>query len=121
MALPLCRCEMTEIKARQTVSLAYKIQENNGTIEVALEGQLNFSVNETFHTLIQRLVNDKPRQVVFNLSGLSNIDSVGLGLLYIAHEDLSGINSRLSLAAPRANVANLLAMTEARQTFEITP
>ena len=44
-----------------------------------------------------------------------------VGLLYIAQEDLSAQGGRLVLASPRANVARLLDLTEAQQTFTIVP
>lgn len=97
----------------------YRITDSNGTIRVALEGALNFAANEEFQVLLEKLVKMKPARVVFDLSALSGIDSVGLGLLYIAHEDLDGTTSRITLASPRDTVARLLDLTEADQTFDI--
>lgn len=99
----------------------YRITENGGVTRIALEGSLNFAANEEFQRLLQTLLAARPGQVVFDLSGLGGIDSVGLGLLYIAQEDLSAQGGRLVLASPRANVARLLDLTEAQQTFTIVP
>jgi anti-sigma B factor antagonist len=99
----------------------YRISENNGAVNVTLEGALNFAANEEFQALLEKLVNMAPRHVTFNLAGLSGIDSVGLGLLHIAQEDLSGLKAKVSLAAPRESVSRLLELTEAHKTFEILP
>ncbi|HLN24253.1 MAG TPA: STAS domain-containing protein [Patescibacteria group bacterium] len=99
--------------------MKYNITNNNGAVQVGLEGSLNFAANEEFHVLLDSVVKLAPRSVVFNLSSLSGIDSVGLGLLYIAQEDLAVINAKLSLASPREGVSRLLELTEANKTFEI--
>ena len=101
--------------------MIYQITESGDVVTVALEGALNFAVNEDFQVLLEKLVGMKPRQVVFNLAGLSGIDSVGLGLLHIASEDLSGMKARVCLKSPRESVARLLDLTEADKTFEIVP
>jgi len=99
----------------------YKISTNNGVMTVAFEGQINFASNEDFNTLLERILAEKPKSVTFNLANLTMIDSVGLGLLYIAHEDLSNIGAKLTLASPRNSVDKLLKLTEAHRTFEIIP
>lgn len=99
--------------------MQYQTSESNGVLRVSLEGQLNFAANEEFQGLLDNLVKASPRQVILDMGRLTGIDSVGLGLLYIAQEDLSGVGAKLTLASPRDNVARLLELTEASKTFEI--
>ena len=82
-------------------------------------GDFLFS-QEEFQIMLEELVGRKTRRVVFDLSSLNHIDSVGLGLLYIAQEDLAGQGAKLSLASPQDAVYRLLELTEANKTFEIT-
>ena len=97
----------------------YKLAEKAGTVTVSLSGQLNFASNEQFHGLLEKLAEVSCRRVVFDLSGLGHIDSVGLGLLYIAQEDVAATGAKLVLAAPQPEVFRLLELTEADKTFEI--
>lgn len=99
--------------------MKYRTSESNGVLRVALEGQLNFAANEEFQGLLDQLVKAAPRQVILEMGALTGIDSVGLGLLYIAQEDLGGVGAKLTLASPKDNVARLLELTEAAKTFEI--
>lgn len=99
--------------------MQYKIREEGATVHVSLDGQLNFAANEDFQSLLIKLTSAKNRQVVFDMSGLSHIDSVGLGLLYIAREDLTDAGSSICLAHPRETVFRMLELTEAQKTFEI--
>lgn len=99
----------------------YNISEANGITQVTLIGALNFAANEDFQVLLEKVIKGSPKRVVFNMAKLSSIDSVGLGLLYIAQEDLEAVKASLCLASPQDSVSRLLELTEANKTFEIVP
>ena len=84
-----------------------------------MNGQLNFAANEDFQQIVERITKIRGGRVVFEMGGLTHIDSVGLGLLYIAHEELAALGSRLVLNKPRDTVLRMLELTEADETFEI--
>lgn len=100
--------------------MQYNVARNGQAVTVALQGQLNFAANDTFAVLLRDLDSVGRAKVVFDLSGLSHIDSVGLGLLYIAQEELDRAGATMSLARPKSGVKRLLELTEAGDTFEIT-
>lgn len=95
----------------------YTVQNDGSTALVTLEGQLDFSANDVFEKLLDGLKGTTPSKLVFDLSGLSTIDSVGLGLLYIASEDLEGVP--VVLRKPQGYVARLLELTDAGKMFLI--
>ena len=101
--------------------MKYTVTDRNGVAEVHLEGQLNFGANENFHTLLDTLVGMKPQSVIFHLGKLTMVDSVGLGLLYIANEDLGAIKAQITLAGATDGVARLLELTEAHKIFTVSP
>ncbi|MBR9970935.1 STAS domain-containing protein [Magnetospirillum sulfuroxidans] len=97
--------------------MQYKVQNDGSTALVTLEGQLDFSANDTFEKLLDGLKSAPPSKLIFDLSALSTIDSVGLGLLYIASEDLEGVP--VVLRNPQGYVARLLELTDAAKMFQI--
>lgn len=99
--------------------MQFRIREDGGNVYVALEGQLNFAANEDFRTLLNQMVGWKNKKIFFEMSGLTHIDSVGLGLLYIAREDMAEAGASIVLTHPRDNVFRMLELTEAHKTFEI--
>ena len=99
--------------------MQFRIKPDGATVTVSLDGQLNFAANEDFQALLSQLGEYTGTTVIFEMSGISHIDSVGLGLLYIAHEDLADSKSKIALANPRDTVYRMLELTEARKTFEI--
>ncbi|RAU20696.1 anti-sigma factor antagonist [Paramagnetospirillum kuznetsovii] len=99
--------------------MQFRVRDDGASVHVALEGQLNFAANEDFQVLLGQLASHKNKKVVFDMTGLSHIDSVGLGLLYIAREDMAEGGASIVLAHPRDNVLRMLQLTEAHKTFEI--
>ncbi|CAA7613043.1 STAS domain-containing protein [Magnetospirillum sp. SS-4] len=99
--------------------MQYRVKEDGGGVHVILEGQLNFAANEDFQGLLAQLGGRKGCSVVFDLAGLTHIDSVGLGLLYIAREDMADAGNTITLSHPRDNVYRMLELTEAHKTFRI--
>jgi anti-anti-sigma factor len=93
--------------------------EDASGITVRMTGDLNFAANGDFRQVIERLQAAKGRQVTFDLGGVPHIDSVGLGLLYIAKEEISGAGARIRLKSPQANIMKMLELTEADADFDI--
>jgi anti-anti-sigma factor len=99
--------------------MSYRFSEQSGVVTVVFSGVMNFTVNVEFRELLATIIEKRPQRVVFDLSELTMIDSVGLGLLYIAQEDIAAVGAKLCLARPQGKVARLLELTEAAKTFEI--
>ena len=101
--------------------MRYHVKEEDGAaLTVVLEGHLTYAAGDRNHAQLADLDNPHARQVRFEMSGLSHIDSVGLGLLYIASEDLGDIGASITLVHPRDNVFRMLELTEADKAFKIT-
>ena len=99
----------------------YRLDTTADGVTVSLEGLLNYAANQDFVTLLQELGEIGAGQVVFDLSALRHIDSVGLGMLYIAKEQLAGKGASICLSSPQPNVKRMLELTEAGDVFEIRP
>lgn len=100
--------------------IRYRLIEDGDGLIVALEGRLDFAAERQFLELLADLIGLRKQRILFDLSGLSHIDSVGLGLLYIAREDLGNVNSALALLRPRETVLRMLELTETTKIFAIT-
>jgi anti-sigma B factor antagonist len=61
------------------------------------------------------------RDVILDLSGLSFLDSTGLGVLFGAHEQAAALGCSFMLRAPTGQVARVLQMTGTDQVFTIEP
>ncbi|MGE5505545.1 MAG: STAS domain-containing protein [Actinomycetota bacterium] len=99
--------------------MKFQISQDGANLKVSLNGDLNFGANQEFRDMLRQVCSHEGQKVVLELSGLNRIDSVGLGLLYIAREELAARRSSLALAHPGDAVLRLLTLTDAGETFEI--
>jgi anti-anti-sigma factor len=100
--------------------MQYRIIDGDKEVRVIIEGVLNFSASTEFKSMLTGLLSMTGRRLTFDLGNVSHIDSVGLGLLYIAKEDLTDIYGRITIKSPQESVKNLLELTEAHTDFEIS-
>jgi anti-sigma B factor antagonist len=74
-----------------------------------LHGELDVAVVPGLRGQIIGVLRDlEPARLVLDLSGLTFIDSTGLGVLVWAHGRMEKRGSRLCLAAPRSHVQRVL-------------
>ena len=99
--------------------MKYGLNESNGTVIVELSGVIDFACNEEFEVLLDTIKARKPTRIVFDLSAVDSLDSVGLGLMYIAREDFEEIHCPFSLRRPSGPAARLLALTNSKMAFVI--
>lgn len=99
------------------MTMNFQYDDDASGITVRMSGDLNFSANGDFRGVLERLTAAKGRQVTFDLAGVPHIDSVGLGLLYIAKEEVG--SARIRLKSPQASIMKMLELTEADADFDI--
>ena len=97
----------------------YQVNEDSSGTTVRISGNLDFAANEAFKSLVGKLAASKSRALTFDLANVSHIDSVGLGLLYIAKEEAGPSVGRIRLKSPQKGVLRLLQLTQADSDFEI--
>ena len=99
--------------------MQYSIIEQGPEVVVSLDGQVNYACSGDFKKLMGALAAYKGRRIVFDLERIHHIDSVGLGFLYVAKEELSLPDHPLGLKAPQEAVRRLLELTESYADFDI--
>lgn len=97
--------------------MRFTITDENGATIVNLTGEVEFSCNEEFEVMLDDLKAAKPKKIVMDLSGVTALDSVGLGLLFIAKDEFAELNCPFALRRPQGAVARLLSISNARMTF----
>lgn len=100
--------------------MIYSISENGPVVVVSLTGQVNYASSPDFQRLMSDVAPFKGRKIVFNMERVGHIDSVGLGFLYVARDELGHVFP-LGLKAPRKEVLRLLDLTESLGDFDVQP
>lgn len=91
---------------------------HNGLSIIRLKGPLNIRTLFTFHDAVRK---EPPPAVILDFSGVSYIDSAGLGALVAANVAGQKAGRKLALAALNKQVLALLEMTHVLQLFQVFP
>jgi anti-sigma B factor antagonist len=98
---------MTTAADSQGLSFGYRL--DRGIAVVKVSGELDLSTCGTLRDTLVRVVTDEDRLgLVVNMSGVTFIDSTGIGVLVGIWHRVRGGNSRMALAELSRPVAQLL-------------
>lgn len=96
-------------------------------VRFSLMGTMSFRDKDNFAPILDAVTDKVRRDVVVDLAQLDHVDSFGIGLLLLAHEQATGNNLRFTLLNPKGSVArvfelaNLDAVLNLRQELTHSP
>ncbi|PPQ26231.1 STAS domain-containing protein [Rhodopila globiformis] len=85
----------------------------------AMTGEFTFADHPIFQGVLTQIGDGRDRSIVFDVSGLSFIDSAGLGMLILAREEARKLGSTIRLRGPRGQVKRILAVTKFDALFPV--
>ena len=83
----------------------------NGVYILEGSGRMDFKTRHVFQNAIKTALASETSHIVFNLSGISFIDSAGLALFVLANRECGEHNVQLSLCQPQDTVKDILELT----------
>ena len=88
---------------------AFTIDESarEGTVELALGGDLDMSATFALEPVLDRVLAGDPRELVLDLGGVDFVDSSGLGLLIATHERSDRAEVELAITGAGPEVQRL--------------
>lgn len=87
--------------------------------ELTLSGKLTFADSSEFRKKLASVCGRPIKSLHIKLGDLSFMDSSGLGMLMVAHNECKAHNISLSLLHPKGDVKSLLQMTKSYERFKI--
>jgi len=102
------------------MNLTLTTRQGEGCVVVEASGRLVAGEPSTqLRDLVKRLTAEGARSFVFNLAGVSYVDSSGLGLLLSIYATVRGQGGEVKLANIGDRVKDLLKMTKLTEVFQI--
>ena len=102
------------------MNLTLTTRQGEGCVVVEASGRLVAGEPSTqLRDLVKRLTAEGARSFVFNLAGVSYVDSSGLGLLLSIYATVRGQGGDVKLANIGDRVKDLLKMTKLTDVFQI--
>lgn len=92
--------------------------DGNGTVRCLFSGELDLASQAKALAALAPVIEQRPRTVVFDLSGVEFIDSTGLRVLLKCRRMAEEAKTRLLLSAPSEAVRRLFELTKLQNRFE---
>src|SRR5260370_27282853 len=86
-----------------------------------LEGEIDLHVSPNVTASLNRMVEQKPKQLVVDLSRVTYIDSAGLAALIEAMQKVEAYGGKFALAGLQETVRSIFEISRLDQVFQIFP
>lgn len=100
-------------------SLVRDIQHRGGASIVVLAGEVDFNQSHKLLDALDDLVEQRPRQLVIDLSDVEYMDSSGLGTLVKVFQQVNSYSGKMSLVGMNDRVRSAFQITRLDQFFAI--
>ena len=88
--------------------MKYKTTHQPDSIEVEIAEQLTYADHAAFRNIIDGMIEAEARHCVIDIKALETVDSAGLGMFMIAHEECERHSTELVIRAPQGQVKRML-------------
>jgi anti-sigma B factor antagonist len=106
---------------KKSASLEVPTPRKNRANVLPLAGEIDLHVSPTIRTSLNRMIAKKPKRLVVDLSGVSYIDSAGLGAVIEAMQEVEAYGGKFALAGMQETVRSIFKMLRLDQVFSIFP
>lgn len=86
-----------------------------------LEGEIDLHVSPRISTSLGAMINERPKQIVVDLTKVTYIDSSGLAVLIEGMQNVEAYGGRFALVGLQANVRPIFEIARLDQVFRIFP
>ncbi len=94
-------------------------QPDQSTWVLAVSGKLLFQSRHAFQDAISAAKQTSPRLIILDFEELAHLDSAGLGLLAVAHKNLTPMSISLAIASPQKTVREILLLTNMERMYPL--
>jgi HptB-dependent secretion and biofilm anti anti-sigma factor len=97
-------------ETRSMIRMRVETTVNADVFEAKLIDQMMFSDHRAFRALLKEISQSGAKKCIFNLSGLTSIDSSGLGMFMVALDEARKGRWTLTIKSPQGHVKSLLVL-----------
>ena len=101
--------------------MQYRVNIGPDYAEAFMSDDLSFSDHATFHSALKELIAASKNYCIINLAGLTSVDSAGLGMFMIAHEECQKASVSFVLRGANGQVQRMLDLARFDTILQIEP
>jgi anti-sigma B factor antagonist len=110
-----------KLRMKTSASLGVPTHRKDRPNVLPLAGEIDLHVSPIIRTSLNGMIAKKPKQLVIDLSGVSYIDSAGLGAVIEAMKQVEAYGGKFALAGLQKTVRSIFEMSRLDQVFSIFP
>jgi anti-sigma B factor antagonist len=99
--------------------LSFEIERHPDSTGLAVSGEIDLGTARSFEEAALALLDERPRALTLDLSGVPFCDSSGIGVLVRIYNKATVIGCRVTLRRPTPTVRGILEMTALTRIFRI--
>ena len=99
---------------------SFVLSRDNGRVTIAIEGELDAYTAPRLGEALSEVIADGEREVVLDATGVTFLDSTGLGTIVHGHKRLKSHGGSLAIARPRSSVFKVIEMTGLHRLIPVT-
>lgn len=100
--------------------MEYALNKQANLIDVNLKGDFTFADHEQFRAILFALTDSSGiNTVTLDVSGITFIDSAGIGMLIIAHDESASRNQQLVIRGAQGQVKTALDITDLKSLIHM--
>lgn len=92
---------------------------NHKTVDIDLSGKFTFRDHEAFKDVLATIAAEASSQVVLHMHALQFVDSAGLGMLLLAHDEAAKHNRKITITGIQGQVKKMFDMTRLDRMFAV--
>jgi HptB-dependent secretion and biofilm anti anti-sigma factor len=97
----------------------YRIDQEDAEARIHVTGRLTFNDHGKVRTMIQEMVQSRPKKLALMIGGLEFVDSSGLGMILVAREEVSKLGKTLVLRGAQGQVKRVLQVAQLNKVVDI--
>ncbi|CAA7617226.1 STAS domain-containing protein [Magnetospirillum sp. UT-4] len=99
--------------------MEYSCASHDGGLAVHIKGRMTHADYKKFREILQRINDDSPQRIIFDLAGVDFVDSSALGMLLIVRDAAVQQSRTVVLKGGTGQVAKLINISKLHKYFEI--
>lgn len=98
-----------------SLQIVSSFDEENDRWRIELSGEIDISTAKIFRETLEKVYQDKQKDISLHFDQLTYIDSTGLGVIIGAYGKMKEKNNRIQILNPKQNIKKLLTITSLDQ------
>jgi anti-anti-sigma factor len=97
--------------------MKYLIHSDNNSVEIS--DKISFEDHKEFRNIVDFIITSKSANISIDISGVTFIDSMGLGMFLIMRDEAKNLDKQITLVKPQGQIKKMFDISRFNDLFNI--